>query len=76
MIKVVNATGWYPSVLVKDISVEAASEQKWLIRGISEDNLADGKGEVDVRYMGPDGCVEEDKVPSEVVDFALKVFLN
>jgi len=75
-VTVLNTTGWSPIVMANDFNVKAASGEEWLIRGISEDNLADGKGEVNIRYMGPDGWVEEDKAPSEVVDFAVKVFLD
>lgn len=75
-VTVLNATGWSPIVMASDFNVKTASGEQWLIRGISEDNLADGKGEVDIRYMGPDGWVEEDKAPSEVVDFASKVFFE
>jgi cellobiose-specific phosphotransferase system component IIB len=67
MLKVVNATGWYPSVLVKDITVEAASGDEWLIRLTSVDNLADGKDDVEVNLMGPNGWVTDEKsVPEEV----------
>jgi hypothetical protein len=75
-VTVLNTTGWSPIVMASDFNIKTASGEEWLIRGISEDNLADGKGEVDIRYMGPNGWVEEDKAPSEVVDFAVEMFVE
>lgn len=67
MLKVINATDWYPYIMVKDITVEAASGDEWLIRLTSTDNLADGKGEVQYDFQGPNGWVtDEESVPEEV----------
>ena len=71
MLKVINATDWYPAQLVKDITVLAASGDEWLIRLTQIDNLADGKDEVEFSFMGPNGwTTREEDVPDDVYEMS------